>query len=379
MVDGISMNRPTIEKIETTPFRLPLLGTLKWGKHSALNEVCHVLVRVWLSDGSSGVAEAPPRPTIYGETVQSIVSVIEAELGPRIVGCAGDTAQIWQRLDEVKSNHTAKAAIDMALHHALVQSSSGTILELLGHPQASARSIKVSYILGIGDRDEMLAEAARVFAAGVRVFKVKVGRNWDEDLARIGELQTTFGPALTMYADANECFLADDAAAKLSQLAEHGLLYCEEPLPIEQIAARSALRSGEHLPIIADDSTFTVRDLTRELAFDTFDILNIKPARTGYTASLQMLDVLADAEDHSDALRKGVMIGSQASARLGTARAATIAAMPAVQHPSELSFFLKLGEDIVADPLRIEDGLISIVDLLRVQVDEDLLRDAAVL
>ncbi|MEZ4584071.1 MAG: hypothetical protein R3A10_20950 [Caldilineaceae bacterium] len=42
----------------------------------------HVLVRVFLRDGSSGVAEAPPRPTIYGETVASIRAVIEEELAP---------------------------------------------------------------------------------------------------------------------------------------------------------------------------------------------------------------------------------------------------------------------------------------------------------
>ncbi|MEZ4612911.1 MAG: hypothetical protein R2838_22155 [Caldilineaceae bacterium] len=42
---------------------------------------------------------------------------------------------------------------------------------------------------------------------------------------------------------------------------------------------RVALR-GAVLPVIADDSCFTVLDLRRELALDTFDILNIKTART---------------------------------------------------------------------------------------------------
>ena len=97
---------PSIAAINTTVFRLPMHGTLRWGQSSSLSEVRHVLVEVLLADGSSGVAEAPPRPTIYGETVQSITSVIADELAPRIVGESPDVAV--KRLHEVTYNHTAK-------------------------------------------------------------------------------------------------------------------------------------------------------------------------------------------------------------------------------------------------------------------------------
>ena len=62
---------PTIRTIETIPYRLPMTGALRWGRDSVLSEAHHVLVQVTLSDGCVGMAEAPPRPTIYGETVES--------------------------------------------------------------------------------------------------------------------------------------------------------------------------------------------------------------------------------------------------------------------------------------------------------------------
>jgi L-alanine-DL-glutamate epimerase-like enolase superfamily enzyme len=122
------------------------------------------------------------------------------------------------------------------------------------------------------------------------------------------------------------------------------------------------LRAEQHLPIIADDSAFTLRDLQRELAFDTFDILNIKTARTGFTESAAMLTLARRAN-------KGVMIGSQASAGLGTQQAALFAALPGIDHPSELSFPLKLRADILDRPLPIVDGYLSINDLLAAQMD----------
>ena len=77
-----------------------MLGALQWGKHSILNEADHVLVEVVLSDGSRGMAEAPPRPTIYGETVQSICGIIAHELAPRL--CGEPVAHAFDRADPIE-------------------------------------------------------------------------------------------------------------------------------------------------------------------------------------------------------------------------------------------------------------------------------------
>jgi L-alanine-DL-glutamate epimerase-like enolase superfamily enzyme len=75
---------------------------------------------------------------------------------------------------------------------------------------------------------------------------------------------------------------------------------------------------------------------------------------------------------------KGIMVGSQASTTLGTARAGLFAARPEVDHPSELSFFLKLTDEIVTEPLRLTDGWLAVADLERVAIDPDRLLHFAV-
>lgn len=377
----------TIAAIESHVFRLPMRGALQWGKHSALTEAVHVAVRVVLSDGSEGWAEAPPRPTIYGETIHSITSAIRAELSPRIVGLSvweetDAEVSLWAnprlqhihaRLHELKNNHTAKASIDMALHEALGQHRGMSLLDHLldGQDPATAhRQVAASYILGIGALETVLDEAESIATQGVRVLKVKVGRDWEDDVTRIRLLQERLGPSVRLYADANECLTRDDAPHKLDTLANLGLLYCEEPLPVELINARRMLRAGNHLPLIADDSAFTLRDLQRELAFDTFDILNIKTARTGFTESAAML---ALARQHG----KGVMVGSQASTGLGTRHAAIFAALPGIDHPSELSFPLKLHSDLLDFPLRFQDGWLDVADVQAARLDRSKLTTAA--
>ncbi|MEM8858845.1 MAG: enolase C-terminal domain-like protein [Chloroflexota bacterium] len=355
----------TIERIETIPFWLPMHGELKWGKYSKLSEVRHVLVKVILSDGATGMAEAVPRPTIYGETVASICHIVEHELAPRITNKNIDFLAINQSLNEVKNNQTAKGAVDMALHDAAAQSKGISLAEQIGAVQ---NQVRVSYILGVGDNDTVLTEAQSVYDAGVRVLKVKIGRNWAADLERISLLQQ-IGPDLDLYVDANETLVFEQGAAeRLEKLAAHGILYCEEPLPIEEVAERKTLARADIMPLIGDDSCFSIRDVNRELALNTFDILNIKCARTGFTQSTEMADAVTQNG-------KGVMVGSQASSLLGASRHAIFACRQEVNHPSEVSFFLKMKSDIAVNPMPIKDGYLQLADALKVKVDEALLQE----
>jgi len=359
---------PKIVAIETIPFCLPMTGSLRWGPASQLDQLEHVLLRLITDSGQVGLAEAPPRPTIYGETVESIQAIIQHHLAPLLLGLEIDqVAEVNRRLAAIANNQTAKGAIDIALHDAQAQAAGKSLADWLGIRQTK---IKVSYILGIADLPAMLAEAKSVYDRGVRVFKVKVGRDFGHDLALLAALQTEFqGADVSFYADANMCFSPENAVERLTQLANQGLLYIEEPLPIHLLPARANLRQAELMPLIADDSTFSESDLARELAFDTFDILNIKTARTGYFSSRQMLKMAL-------AQGKGVMVGSQASSTLGTIRAAIFAGLAGIDYPCELSFFLKLRAEIINRPLTIDNGYIDLTEAAAISLDQQLLERA---
>jgi L-Ala-D/L-Glu epimerase len=348
-----------IVRLEAIPYRLPMNGSLQWGAHSKLSVAEHVLVRVHLENGVFGEAEAPPRPTIYGETVSSIRGILD-HLSPVLVGLeVEDRTGIASALGSVPNNNTAKGALDMACWDARTKSSGPGLFAQLAGPN---RDLRVSYILGNSDPATMLEEARRVFAAGVRVLKVKVGRNHEKDLAVIRDLNLEFAGEMQLYADSNETLTPETAPKALEAMRDAGLMYVEEPLPVRQIKARAELKRLNILPIIADDSTFTPADLEREIDFDTFEILNIKTARTGFTQSLRMLELAKNAG-------KGVMLGSQASTTLGTAHAALIASQVGVTEPSELSFFLKLEGEITNKNLKLENGILRLEQIQDVQVD----------
>ncbi|ANE43343.1 enolase C-terminal domain-like protein [Deinococcus puniceus] len=352
-------NTAKIVRIEGIPYRLPLTSALAWGAHSALNAAEHVLVRVTLDDGTVGLAEAPPRPTIYGETPASVVAIL-AHLAPALVGLPIADAHALNRVrNSVANNHTARGALDMALWDARARAGGQTLFDTLLGPSTRVR---VSFILGIDTPAGMLAEAGRVVAAGVRCLKVKVGRNHARDLAVIRELRATYGEAVQLYADSNETLTPTEAPAALDAMREAGLTYVEEPLPVRDLRARVDLHARHILPIVADDSCFLPADLARELDFGTFDILNVKTARNGFTDGLAMLQAAAAAG-------KRGMVGSQASTGLGTVHAALLSTQAEVTEPCELSFVLKLQDDLLDQPITFQDGWLDVTALRNHAVD----------
>jgi L-alanine-DL-glutamate epimerase-like enolase superfamily enzyme len=354
-----------VRNLEIIPYRLPLKGALAWGKFSSMNVAEHVLIKVTLENGVWGLAEAPPRPTIYGETVSSMRGMLEF-LKPRLYELEIDDINgIKTVLSSVPNNNVVKGALDMALWDARVKSKGSDLFSALA---GSNSRIAVSYILGISDTNTMLEEARRVIDAGVRVLKVKVGRNYAKDLEVIAQLQTEFSSSrVRLYADSNETLEPATAPKILEAMRNAGLMYVEEPLPVRQTKARAMLRKLKILPIIADDSCFTKADLERELDFDTFDILNIKTARNGFTESLEMIELATQAG-------KGIMIGSQASTTLGTIHAAIISSRLEVNHPCELSFFLKLESEIVNQIPKLEDGILKLETLKGIEIDPEKLK-----
>ena len=343
----------TIKQLSTRPHQMQLKSALSWGQGHQLDALNHVLVQVELNDGSIGLAEAPPRPTIYGETSESIAAIIAQDCAAIAVGqpleSVADIQALQHKLTLVKNNNTAKGALDMALYGALARSHNTSLSALLNITKAHVR---VSFILGTGSLQTVMDEVEWIYGAGVRVLKVKVGKDFGREVAQMQQIREMYGDSLELYVDANQCYQLNEAKTQLKQLHDLGIKWCEEPLPVQYIGKRRMLRGYEIMPLIADDSAFTLPDLERELNFHTFDVLNIKTARNGFSEAQAMLNAARECD-------KGVMVGSQASSLLGCLHAVLFAAQEGIDYPTEATFFLKTIDDN-AHLLPINDGYIDV-------------------
>src|SRR5690242_2323046 len=150
-----------IRSVEAIPFRVPFTVPRRWAR-GLLTHADHVLVRITTEDGIVGQAEAPPRPTIYGESQRGIVTAIEEWFG-----------RILSELASIAWNPTPKAAIDMALTDIRAQAAGVPVWRLLG---GFSDRVPVSYRapdLAIPEQVEACLDARERY--GIDAFKIKVG------------------------------------------------------------------------------------------------------------------------------------------------------------------------------------------------------------
>jgi L-alanine-DL-glutamate epimerase-like enolase superfamily enzyme len=339
-----------ITRVEAIPYRIPMRKPLHFAS-GAVHCIDHVLIRLTTDDGHVGVADIPPRPYTYGETQQSVVALLSGLFSAVLLGSDPLARnRIHAGLSRTVGNYATKGGIDIALWDLIGQSLETPVHQLLG---GFTDRLRVSHMVGFASGAEMLAEAQRYQSElGIEAFKIKVGRRpIDLDIEACRELRAGLGDAVELYLDANRGWTADEARRVLDATADLGFTYFEEPCDAAEIMGRRRLTQLSRIPVVADESAPSLGDAAREIFTGASSALSIKTARTGFTESQQILGL-------AEGLGVDVLMGNQIDSQLGST--ATVVFGAAFAHSSrraaELSNFLDMQDDLIAEPLHISDG-----------------------
>jgi L-alanine-DL-glutamate epimerase-like enolase superfamily enzyme len=283
-----------------TPFRIA---------HGTSIERHNVLVRI--GDGEhEGLGEAAPVRQ-HRETQSSVLDYLAvlAEDWPP----ASDPFLMEDLLAALPpGSQAARAAVDMALHDLAGQKLGMPLYRLFGlDPDRSPRS---SFTLGLGTVAEVQAKAQSA-AADFDILKLKLNSDEEHCLALVRGVRTVTDARLV--ADANCAWTEDQARRLIPALADLGLEWIEQPLAEEDVEGLGRIHAGSPLPIFADESIRTARDIP-PLA-ECIDGVNIKLMKAG--GLREALRMVAVARAH-DLL---VMIGCMVETSVGITAAAHLA------------------------------------------------------
>jgi L-alanine-DL-glutamate epimerase-like enolase superfamily enzyme len=342
-----------IARVEAVPYAIDYRKPLAFAS-GEVRAAEHVLVRVHTDDGVVGTADAPPRPFTYGETQASVRSIINDHFAPAIEGVGIlEREVVHARLNRTVGNPVAKAALDMAIWDAIGQTLGVSVTELLG---GYTDRVRVSHMVGFAPAQAMVAEAERIHATyGITTFKVKVGRRpYRRDVEACRALRAAM-PDVELYIDGNRGWTASEAARALNEMADLDLTFAEELCPADDVLGRRWLVERSPIPMYADESVSTPGDVTRELLAGAATGISIKTSRTGFTTSQRILG-------QCEGMGVEVYVGNQIDTQVGSLCAAAFAAAYPLtaSRPAELSNFLDLSDDLLAEPLLIEDGQVRV-------------------
>jgi L-Ala-D/L-Glu epimerase / N-acetyl-D-glutamate racemase len=165
------------------------------------------------------------------------------------------------------------------------------------------------------------------------------------------------GTRMALRVDFNESLHPDDAVGVIHALEPFDLTLVEQPVGRDDIAAMATIRRAVDVPLMADESVGDPASLIDIIRREAADIVKLKVMKQG--GLLRTCEMIACAA--AAGLR--VVIGHGFGLTLSTlAEAAVAASSAAVMDGCEAVGPLKMTGDVVGDPLRLDDGVITLSD-----------------
>ncbi len=254
-----------------------------------------VVLLVKTDDGLVGLGEANGSADWSGETYVGERHIIDHHLTPLLIGeDPRDIRRIMKKIEKVWANPFAKAGIEMALWDILGKSLDIPLYRLLGGPVRPAR-LPLRFAIMPVDITDAAEVARRMVAEGCQTIKVKVGRDSAKtDVARVRAVRLAIGSDVRLTVDANGGWTVNEAIQASHSLEEFDVAFVEQPVNRLDLDGMARVRSQTRLPVMADESIFTVQDAMKCIQKGAADILSIYPGKNG--GILNVINIVSLAE-----------------------------------------------------------------------------------
>lgn len=193
-------------------------------------------------------------------------------------------------LQQLQVSSAVRAAVDMALHDWLGKQAKLPLWQILG--LSCDRIVPISVTIGISTPEAALVRLKDWQATTeVKLLKLKLGspQGVEADRAMVKAIRQA-APQTRLTVDANGGWSFAEAVEMSQWLAQWGVEYIEQPLPVADDDRLADLSAKSPLPIFVDESCFTSADILR-LANSVAGI-NLKIMKTGgLTSAMQAIEV----------------------------------------------------------------------------------------
>lgn len=323
------------------------------GRHSAVERVTRLLIRVSTDTGVDGWGEI--RPTL---SVESAREIIHRDVAPNIVERPVWEIEAFLHGFQFEYLHLRSfvAGVEMALWDAYGKELGVPLHRLLGGKCMDA--VPVAAVLGILPPEESRRYARRTVADGYDVLKVKAGRDWRVDVDRVIAMDDEVGGRLEFRVDPNQGWSFEDAVRVAARLEDEGiyLQYLEQPIRIDSIGALKRLRNRVRTPIGVNEDTYVPRNLFHLVREDAIDVAVVDVVPAGGILELKRLSGVASESGISLAHHDGFDLGIKKAAVLHV-----VASSPAINLAVD-TVYPAWEDNIIETPLTLTDGHMTVPD-----------------
>lgn len=303
-----------IDRILARRINLPLREPFETAQRRAVSSPT-VLVELAAGD-VVGYGEATPVRYVTGEDVVTVVHDIataaRALEGARLSEYRLSSRKLAEVLPHGKS---ARAGIEIAIFDAYCKTLGIPLHAFLG---GAPLRIETDVTVPIVPPEHARERAVELSAKGFKQFKVKVGKDEDEDLARVVAISEG-APSSSFIIDANQGFTPGLAVEFARELLERGLkiLAFEQPVDAADLDGMRQVTAEAGVPVFADEAVQSPSDVIKLLRYEAAHGVNVKIQKSGMVGALDIISICQGAG-------LGLMFGCMLESKIGQSAAVHI-------------------------------------------------------
>ncbi|ADB58455.1 mandelate racemase/muconate lactonizing enzyme family protein [Archaeoglobus profundus] len=295
-----------IKSVEVIPLNIPLVEPFEIaiGKFSFAE---NVLIKVQLEDGTVGYGEVSSSGIITGDIQSTAIDIVKY-ISPALVGESIERYRyLIKKLRSIIKFHPGTfAGLENAILDAYTNYIGVPLYKFLG---GASYEIESDVTLSITTPEKATETALSYFEKGYHIFKLKVGKDFDEDLKRVLAVSEAV-PDCEIRVDANQGYTPKEAVRFINKLysKDVNITLFEQPVYWKDIQGLKFVTDHSPVPVAADETVFTATDAFNVARERVVDVINIKLAKCG--GVLEALDIIAVAKASGLELMIGCMVES---------------------------------------------------------------------
>lgn len=311
----------------------------------------NVFLRIESDNGLTGLGCVAPDLPVTGETAQTVLQVFHDHIEPIVLKRDPFTyARINDELRKARGGHpSALAMIDMALYDLMARQAGVPLYRFLG---GYRDSIPTSITIGIMPLAETLETARKYIMDGFTILKLKGGNSVEEDIEKVTRIREELGPAVEIRFDANQGYDVEDALLFIEKTRKAGIELLEQPTDMKNENLLKQVSQSVSVPVMADESLMTLKDVFRLTSREATDMINIKLMKVGGITEALHINSVAKAANVE------AMVGCMDESALGINAGLHFAlARPNIIY-ADLDGHLDLVDDPFAGLVMLERGVL---------------------
>ncbi|MCG2462325.1 dipeptide epimerase [Flavobacteriaceae bacterium F89] len=318
--------------------------------YETISKATNFILKLETETSIIGFGCSAPDTLVTGESPLEVEELIKNIIEPYLKGKDPFTyalilAELRQSLGPKSSTLTM---VDMALHDLISKKAGVPLYRFLG---GYRDRIPTSITIGILPLDQTLAQAKDFVGQGFTILKIKGGGNLQADIEKMIRIRQLF-PKITLRFDGNQGYTVAESIDFVEKTAKVGIEIFEQPTKLGQEENLGKVTGQVHIPVMADESLKTLRDVFRLAKKGRVDMINIKLMKVGGIMEGMHINSVAKSANLE------VMVGCNDECGLGIAAGLHFALSRPNIYYADLDGHLDLLNDPITGLFNLRNGVL---------------------